>query len=182
MFDRLFHRADARVAATLYAAAVARARAPVFYTRFRVADSMDGRFDMVTLQVVLLLNRFKGENDKRLARLSQGVFDTMFNDMDRTLRELGVGDQGVPHRVKKMGQAFYGRLNAYDSALAAAGNDDLVQALHRNLYRGAEMPDDVLRDLAAYCRVQVAAYAAAPADVFLRGELPLAALPQEIER
>ncbi|MFA5123137.1 ubiquinol-cytochrome C chaperone family protein [Zavarzinia sp.] len=182
MFERLFHRSDLRVAATLYAAAVARARAPVFYTRFRVADSMDGRFDMVTLQVVLLLNRFKGESDKRLARLSQGVFDAMFNDMDRTLRELGVGDQGVPHRVKKMGQAFYGRLNAYDSALSATGDDEFVQALRRNLYRGAEVSEEVLRDLAAHCRAQVAAYAAASADVFLSGELPLAPLPQEIER
>ncbi|MCF4164486.1 ubiquinol-cytochrome C chaperone [Zavarzinia compransoris] len=179
MFFGLINRQDPRVAATLYARAVDLARAPVFYRRFAVADTMDGRFDMVTLHVVLLLNRLKGESDKRLARLSQGVFDSMFADMDRTLRELGVGDQGVPHRVKKMGQAFYGRLNAYDQALEAPDDGALGEALHRNLYRGAEVGPEILAGMAGHVRRTVADLAAVPAETFLRGELPITAPPEE---
>ncbi|PWR23719.1 ubiquinol-cytochrome C chaperone family protein [Zavarzinia compransoris] len=179
MLHKLFNRQDQRIAATLYAAAVSRARTPVFYRQFRVADSMDGRFDMVTLEVVVLLNRFKGETDKRVRRLSQGIFDMMFTDMDRTLRELGVGDQGVPHRVKKMAQAFYGRLGAYDNALAAGDDVALTEALKRNLYRGAEIAPDILAGFAAYVRGLAAFYAAAPLDGFHAGQLPPAPLPEE---
>lgn len=175
----LFNRRDPRIAATLYARAVDRARAPVFYRRFAVADTMDGRFDMVILQVILLLNRFKGMTDKAIARLSQGIFDSMFADMDRTLRELGVGDQGVPHRVKKMAQAFYGRLNAYDTALAAENDEELCAALHRNLYRGAEVAPEIVQALAGHVRAQARILAEAPIETFLRGELPLAPLPEE---
>lgn len=179
MLFGLINRQDPRIAATLYARAVDLARAPVFYRRFAVADTMDGRFDMVTLLVVLLLNRLKGESDKRLARLSQGVFDSMFADMDRTLRELGVGDQGVPHRVKKMGQAFYGRLNAYDAALQAPDDAPLCEALHRNLYRGAVVEPAILTAMAGHVRRFVADLAAVPVETFLRGELPIAAPPEE---
>ena len=180
MFASLFRRQDARIAATLYAAAVNRARAPVFYRELGIADTMDGRFDMVTLQVVLLLHRFKGAADPRIGRLSQGVFDTMFADMDRSLRELSVGDDGVKHRVKKMGQAFYGRLNAYDAALADSGDDSLVEALQRNLYRGREVAPAVLAAMAADVRAQAAALAAAPLEIFAAGTLPSAPFPQEV--
>lgn len=179
MLHKLFNRQDQRIAATLYAAAVGRARSPVFYRRFAVADSMDGRFDMVTLEVIVLLNRFKAETDKRAKRLSQGIFDMMFTDMDRTLRELGVGDHGVPHRVKKMAQAFYGRLAAYDAALAEAGDEALCQALQRNLYRGAEVAPEVLTGLAAYVRALAGYYADAPLATFYSGTLPPAPLPEE---
>lgn len=179
MLSRLFHRQDQRIAATLYASAVDRARMPVFYRHFGVADTIDGRFDMVTLQVILLLNRFKGLTDKRVARLSQNVFDSMFMDMDRTLRELGVGDQGVPHRVKKMAQAFYGRLSAYDTALAAPDDTALTEALIRNLYRGAEVEPALVRQLAAHVRQVAATYAATPVEIFLAGSLPAAPALQE---
>lgn len=179
MLSRLFHRQDQRIAATLYASAVDRARVPIFYRHFGVADTIDGRFDMVTLQVILLLNRFKGLTDKRVARLSQNVFDSMFMDMDRTLRELGVGDQGVPHRVKKMAQAFYGRLSAYDTALAAPDDTPLTEALIRNLYRGAEVEPALVRQLAAHVRQIAATYAATPVETFLAGSLPAAPALQE---
>lgn len=179
MLSRLFNRQDPRIAATLYASAVERARQPVFYRRFLVADTIDGRFDMVTLQVVLLLNRFKGLADKRIATLSQKIFDSMFTDMDRTLREMGVGDQGVPHRVKKMAQAFYGRLNAYDKALEATDDGLLCEALARNLYRGAEVEPVILGALAAHVRDVAAAYAATPVETFLAGTLPTVPAPQE---
>lgn len=180
MLRSLFGRPDARIAATLYAAAVTRARAPVFYTDLGVADTMDGRFDMVVLQVVLLLRRLKDETGARVARLSQGILDTMFADMDRSLRELSIGDDGVKHRVRKMGKAFYGRLNVYDAALAEGTDDSLIESLHRNLYRGREVAPAVLAAMAGHVRAQQAALAAAPIDVFLASELPLAPLPQEV--
>lgn len=129
-----------KAAEGLYRIAVAQAREPAFYERFGVPDTLDGRFDMVALHVFLLMRRLKGEPGEP-RELAQALVDYMFDDFDNALREMGVGDLGVARRIKDMLSAFYGRVGAYDSALAD-GTDALDAALRRNLYRGEE-PDEV---------------------------------------
>jgi cytochrome b pre-mRNA-processing protein 3 len=119
-------------AAGLYAALMARAREPVFFARFGVADTLDGRFDLVALHAWLLLDRLKEAHP-----LSQALVDTIFTGFDEGLRELGAGDIGMGKRVKKLAAAFYGRLQAYGQA---ADLKALEAALVRNLYRGEEIP------------------------------------------
>ena len=97
----------------LYRTAIEQARLPVFYRAFAVDDSVDGRFDLLTLHVYLILRRLRREEaDGR--DLGQRLFDLMFADMDNNLRIMGVSDMRVGKRVKAMAQAFYGRVSAYD--------------------------------------------------------------------
>ncbi len=140
-----------RIALRLYTTAVRQARTPAFYLDLGVADTPDGRFDMVTLHVILLLRRLKRDHD-RTAEDAQALFDLMFDDMDQNLREMGVGDIGVGKRIKGMAQGFYGRLQAYDVGLDAA-DDSLHQALLRNLYRKTAPTAAQVATMAAYaCR------------------------------
>ena len=159
MFSRLIvrRRARRRAAATasrLYAAAVAQARAPGFYLA-GVPDTLDGRFDLLMLHVFLLVRRLRRDGADGAAA-AQALFDAAFDDMDRTLREMGVGDLGVPRRVKAMARAFYGRAAAYDAALDARGDAGLRAALGRNLLGRAPAP----AAFAAYVRDAEAALAA----------------------
>jgi len=117
-----------REAGRIYAALVARAREPVFFATFGVPDTLDGRFDLLTLHAWLLLERVN-----RDAQLSQALVDTIFTGFDEALREMGAGDIGMARRMKKMADAFYGRLAAYGAAL---GPSAMQAALTRNLYRG----------------------------------------------
>ena len=125
----------------LYRAAVTAARAPGFYARHGVPDTPDGRFDMIALHVFLALRRLKREPDPARGdaqALAQALTDLMFADMDRNLREMGVGDLGVGKQVKGLAAAFRGRVVAYDAALERTDGDaELVEALGRNLWRGA---------------------------------------------
>ena len=118
----------------LYEAIVAAARHPVAYAEWGVPDTLDGRFDMITLHMFLVLDRLKGED----RAFRQELVDEFFRDMDRSLRELGVGDLSVGKKVRKMAEVFYGRLAAYDRALAGsdcgAGGSPVPQRLSR---RGA---------------------------------------------
>ncbi len=154
---RFLRKADDRAAEHLYRAIVLRAREPVFYERFGVADTVDGRFEMIVVHAFLLLRRLKAE--PAASGLAQALFDRMFIDMDENLREMGVGDLAVGPRVKKMAKAFYGRVAAYEDGLADAGSG-LAEALHRNLYRHAEVAPDALAAMASYIRRQGAALAA----------------------
>jgi cytochrome b pre-mRNA-processing protein 3 len=133
----------ARVA-DLNSALVNRAREPVFYARFRVADTLDGRFDLLALHAFLLLERLRegGEGD-----LAQGLTDAIFLGFDEGLRDLGTGDMGMGRRIKAMADAFYGRMQAYG---ASRDPDAMAGALGRNVYRGAEGREVQCRILADY--------------------------------
>lgn len=159
----------------LYGAIVAQSRRADFYTDFGVPDTMDGRFEMLLLHTVLVCHRLKDGGEIERA-LSQDIFDTFAADMDRTLREMGVGDLSVPKKMKKIGAAFYGRAAAYDSALAAPDEEGLAQAIARNIFNlGEAAPPPNARALAAYARSAAAVLEATPFDVLARGELPLQA-------
>src|SRR5262245_48094906 len=113
MLSRLFRRpAPVADPYPLYAAAIAQARQPVFYAGLRVPDTVDGRFELVALHVFLILQRLKSEPEA--TPFAQALFDTMFADMDRNLREMGVGDLSVGKKVKAMAQGLYGRIAAYE--------------------------------------------------------------------
>lgn len=136
-------RAEANAAAC-YGDIVAQARQPGFYTRMLVADTPQGRFELVMLHAALVMARLQ-EN----TAFNQALFDLMFADFDVNLRELGVGDLGVGKRVHSWAEAFHGRAVAYNAALK--DRVALADALARNI----DMPADRAITLAAY--VQLAA-------------------------
>jgi len=120
----------------LYGMIVAQARLPVLYRDYAVPDTVNGRFDLIVLHLALLLDRL--DQDDSLRRLGQSVFDRFCRDLDQNLREMGVGDLAVPKEMRRLGEAFYGRAQAYRSALVAADDQALVAALRRNIYGGLE--------------------------------------------
>jgi cytochrome b pre-mRNA-processing protein 3 len=154
-------RSRTRAANKLYLTLVAQSREPGFYLSCAVPDTVDGRFDMIAVHCFLVMNRLK-ERGTEADKLSQVLFDEMFNDMDRGLRELGVGDMGVGRRVRAMAKAYLGRVAAYHKALEsdpeAGAQDDPVPALRaalaRNLYRGEDVPEDAMTTMADYVVAQ----------------------------
>jgi cytochrome b pre-mRNA-processing protein 3 len=158
-FRRSPREADAR---RLYAGLVEQARAPAFYDQLGVPDSLDGRYEMLALHMALTLRRLKREG-AATAALAQALFDQMFADMDRSLREIGVGDLSVGKRVKEMARGLYGRIAAYEAGIA--GSDPaLEQALARNVYGTlAPPPRPALAELARYVRRAAAQLDGVPA-------------------
>ncbi len=161
-------------ASELYERAVAHAREPAFYAGFGVPDSIDGRFDLVTLHVHLICRRLSRIGPSG-ARLAQAVFDAMFRDMEGNLRELGVGDPSVPKRVRAMAEAYFGRAKAYDAALIKNG-DALAAALLRNVYAGAAMAS--AGALAAYVRSAARNLDIQTDDDLLAGRLTFIEVPR----
>lgn len=126
-------RASTRSAADLaYRRVVEQARQPAFFIEYGVPDTLDGRFELVCLHAFLYLHRLKSERPQS-SRLCQVFFDRMFEDFDRGLREIGTGDLSVGKEVKRMAQAFYGRVCSYEAGLAG-DHSVLGGALARNLF------------------------------------------------
>lgn len=129
----LFRRRPRDAEHKIYCEIVAQARQPIFYTQFLVPDTIDGRFDLIVAHAVLVFRRLQGEG-REVSDFSQRVFDLFFEDMDASLREMGVADQRVPKKVRVMGEAFYGRADAYMPALNSGNAEDLARALGRNIF------------------------------------------------
>jgi cytochrome b pre-mRNA-processing protein 3 len=129
-----------RVGFELYGASVAAARDPFLYNGLGVPDTLDGRFDMISLHTFLLIQRLKRDIPPGPA-LAQAVFDAMFSDMDVTLREMGVGDLSVGRKMRVMWEAFHGRAAAYAEAMTKADMAAHDAALARNVWRGEIPPD-----------------------------------------
>ena len=158
----------------LYAHVVRQARSPVLYGAYGVPDTLDGRFDLIVVHVHLALRRLRRERPGR--PLSQALFDVLFADMDRSLREIGVSDHSIGRKMKDMVKAFYGRIAAYD--VAFDDPEALAAALLRNVWREAEERREEARRLAAYVRRQAAFLEGQPLAALERGELLFA--PEEL--
>ncbi|MDO9411440.1 MAG: ubiquinol-cytochrome C chaperone family protein [Pseudolabrys sp.] len=155
MIFSLFRRSQPKqdTISVLYGMIVAQARLPVFYRDYAVADTVNGRFDLIVLHLALVMDRLMA--DPATQSLGQGVFDLFCRDMDDNLREMGISDLKVPKEMRRMGEAFYGRSQAYLNAIPAAlepgdGARALIEALTRNIYGGAPSGHAAAPRLAAY--------------------------------
>ncbi len=134
MLQNLFRtRPRERLGQPLYELAVRQARDPGFYTTLGVADRIDARFELYTLHVLLLVMRLRDEGE-RGAQAGQALFDTYVSALDHALRELGVGDISVGKKMRKLGEALYGRMTAYEGPLREADAAAVSASLARNVY------------------------------------------------
>jgi cytochrome b pre-mRNA-processing protein 3 len=136
-------------------------RQPSFYGPDRVPDTLEGRFELMTLHAALALIRLKVEAGAE--PLAQDFTDKLFRQFDGGLREAGVGDLSVPKRMRKLAGSFYGRLDAYSDPLAKEDRAALGDALVRNMTAQAFAPA-----LAAYAFEAKSGQAAAPVQNLMR--------------
>lgn len=183
LLQRLFGRdALQDEARRLHMAATARGRSPAFYIDYGVPDTLDGRFEMIALHGHLIMRRLRaetGEAKEAATSLAQALFDVMFDDMDRALREMGVGDLGVGRRVKTMARAFYGRAVAYDHGLDDPDGTVLGEALRRNLYGTASPTAEHVDRMARYVRACDRELARIEIGELRRRAEPFASVPVE---
>ncbi len=150
----------------LWHAVIAGSRQRRWYAELGVADTVPGRFDMVSAMTVLALLRL--ERDPALAQDAALLTELFIEDMDGQLRENGIGDVVVGKHIGRLMSVLGGRLGAYRDALAAADDAELTEAVRRNVtMTGGTDP----AKLAAALRAEHARFAAVDADALLAGDL-----------
>jgi len=166
-FRRGFHNRNIHA---LYGMIVAQARSRAFYADYGVPDTVEGRFELLVLHLVLLLNRLGRTNQAggQGHNLGQRLFDVFCRDLDDNLREMGVGDMAVPRRMRHFAEAFYGRQAAYYAAMSAADERELEKALARNIFGVAAADERAVR-LARYARATASQLDAEDEDALAAG-------------
>jgi cytochrome b pre-mRNA-processing protein 3 len=129
---RLFRKDPRReVVAALYAHVATASRDPDLYLRLGIADTVEGRFESLSLHMILALRALR-RRPAPADEVAKDLTDALFRDLDASLREMGVGDTVVPKRMKRLAEAFYGRAQAYDAPLEVRDEAALAEALGRN--------------------------------------------------
>jgi cytochrome b pre-mRNA-processing protein 3 len=168
VLQKLFRpRAARATGAALYEAVTRQARQPLFYADFGAPDTLEGRFELYTLHVILLVCRLKGEGPQA-NEVSQALFDAYLRALDDTLREMGVGDLSVGKKMRKLGEAFYGRAKAYDAALASE-SPELEALIGRTLF--ADAPTGAADAMTGYVRRAFAGLASQPLSDLIAGQV-----------
>jgi len=159
----------------LFERAAAQARTPALYRDGGVPDTVEGRFECYALHVDLVLHRLKAQGPAA-AEIGQALFDKFLDNLDEGLRDMGVGDLSVGKKMRKLGEAIYGRMKGYDAALDAAlssaGSTPLAPLsaiIGRVLFGADDAPQ--AGPLAAYVAASARALAAQPLDQVLAGDL-----------
>jgi cytochrome b pre-mRNA-processing protein 3 len=154
---------------TVYERIVAQARQPAFYAHLGVPDTPEGRFEMLTLHLFLVLHRLKRERGDP-ADLGQRLADHLVADMDANLREMGAGDLGVGRRVKRMAGALYGRIAAYEAGFDR-GEAALGQALRQTVFATTTPADEQVAAVMRYLLAARDGLAGCPAEELARGTI-----------
>jgi len=176
LLGRFFGR-EAPPADAAYAAIVAQARQPAFYAALGVPDAPEGRFRMVALHVILFVDallaqeRDRAEEDReRREELARAVQERMFDELDASLREMGVSDLAVPKRMHRLADAFFAQLGAVRAALAADDAAALQEAVRRHIYAETETAEHAAA-LADYARRAQRALSGLPLADMLAGKI-----------
>jgi cytochrome b pre-mRNA-processing protein 3 len=174
MLQRLFRKKSIKIAArAIYDQLSAAAREPRLYGPGRVADSPDGRFELLALHSAILFSRLS-KRGEQADETAQEVFDILFSAMDHALRELGVGDISVGKRIRKLAESFYGRMAVYNDALAQgeAGKADLATGIGVHVLEQADGDHPYAGILATRALSWTAMLASQSDEDLLSGKLP----------
>ena len=146
MFPKLFPRRSARKASArrLHDAIRLRSRQPEPYQAGWVADTLDGRFSMLTLYAVLVI-RVLRTGDEESQKVADALYEELFAGFDHALRETGVGDASIARKVRKLGESFVGFARALDDALRKDEAEDAVAGV---IERNIETPETGAQALA----------------------------------
>lgn len=158
----------------LYTAMVTQARKLEFYRDIGVADTMEGRFDLVLVHAFVLFRRLRGSAEQK--DLAQTIFDVMFADLDQNMREMGIGDVGILKRIRKMSESYHGRIVAYEEGVEQ-GDDVLKAALDRNLFADASPTPAQLNAMTGYVHNALAHLATIPDLALQSGDVSFPDVP-----
>jgi cytochrome b pre-mRNA-processing protein 3 len=164
-------RGNAILIDRLHGEIMAGVRQASLYVDYGVADSFDGRFEILALLASAAIRRLQACPPPG-ADLAQDLTDALFGHFDIALREMGIGDLSVPKRMKALAEAYLGRARTYGAAQAEPGDEAIVAALARNVYgapSAAEAPQAAR--LARYLRAVEAMLSASPLAIFEEGPL-----------
>ncbi|MEE2688189.1 MAG: ubiquinol-cytochrome C chaperone family protein [Pseudomonadota bacterium] len=167
LFSRLLSTSN-RAVRDLYTEIVTRARSTEYFLEWGVPDTPNGRFEVLVLHLFLVMHRLRSEDG--LSKFARAISEEAVLDMDRNLREMGVGDLSVGRKVKTLAEMMYGRFGAYTDGIE--GDDEaLSEAIRCYLFADFEPTEDVVLAVVRFVRAEAERLYSIDSSWLLEGKL-----------
>jgi cytochrome b pre-mRNA-processing protein 3 len=153
----------------LYDAVVNAGRDPAWYVAGQVPDTIDGRFDMITALMALTLLRLE-QDEERTRRPSVLLTELFIEDMDGSIRQIGIGDLMVGKHIGKMMGALGGRLTAFRAELEAGS--DFTAFVTKNIFHDVTPNPEAVDHVSRRLRDLHGKLQALPCQDILKGNFP----------
>ena len=121
---------------SLYNTLLSLSRNIFFYKKIKLSDSFETRIYLMFLNfsIMMIVSKKKGK------KFDQQSYDSLFDNIEYNLREMGFGDIAVNKKMKLFIKAFYGRIAQYNRGMSnyIDGKDKslLEQTILNNIYKG----------------------------------------------
>lgn len=130
----MFNSSEKHRALKVYTKIAEQSRKPFFFKDCNIRDTFHHRLEVLSLNLIIVLWSMKRK--KKLFKLSQKLIDIFFQDLDNSLRELGVSDLSVGRKIKILAENFFGRLSSYsesiEKSITEKKNLHLLKSIKKN--------------------------------------------------
>lgn len=154
----------------LYERIVAAGREPAWYRDGGVPDTIDGRFDVIAAVTALVLLRLEREQDRETRLASTLLTELFIDDMEGSLRQIGIGDLVVGKHMGRLMGALGGRLGAFREALKDEA--EMRAAVKRNVFHEAPPSEEALGFVTHRLLRLHEGLATTPREALLEGKVP----------
>ncbi len=172
MFRWFAERSARREAAEkIYDAIVAQSRAPVFYVRCGVPDTLFGRFDMLVIHMFIVLQNLRKLGGKEGELLGRDVIEAFIREMDSMVRDLGVSDLQVPKEVSKIANVFFAQLTVYIDAMEKRDTRFLAEAIRKSFQSADPQVHIAESEITNYVLESIKQIGVMPLNLLLQGNI-----------
>ena len=87
-------------------------------------------FELISILLIYYLNFFKNKDMASNKRIKEELMKSLVNDLDKSLRDVGISDMSIGKYVKKYVKKFYYRLKILDPIFENINNDEFLNYLN----------------------------------------------------
>ena len=80
-------------------------------------NNFDSSFEILSIILIFNLKYSKDRSDKKYILINENIIKNLIDDLDKSLRDLGISDMQIGKYVKKFVKKFYFRLKKIDLIL-----------------------------------------------------------------
>ena len=87
-------------------------------------------FELITILLIYHLKFFKNKDIFLNKRINEELIKSLINDLDKSFRDVGIGDMSIGKYVKNYVKKFYYRLKILDPIFQNDNNEELLNYLN----------------------------------------------------
>ena len=107
-------------------------------------------FEIISLLLIFYLHYLKDNSSSSKKKINEELVKNLVNDLDKSLRDIGISDMSIGKYVKRYVKKFYYRLKILDPIYENENNQDLLHYLNSLEFVNKNNSDQLANQLSEF--------------------------------